>query len=79
MYLHVCMTVHDCVYIHVHVRAVVHYNTQSHLAPVQLTSIKLPGHDLGRSVVGAATAGAQELSVLHEVAEAKVGYLDIVL
>ena len=46
---------------------------------MQLTSIKLPGHDLGRSVVGAATAGAQELSVLHEVAEAKVGYLDVVL
>ena len=43
------------------------------------TCVKLSRHHLGGSVVWAATRGTQELSVCHEVAQSKVGNLDVVL
>ena len=43
------------------------------------TSIEFAGHNFWSGIVGTATAGPQKLSVLHEVAEAKVSNLDSVL
>jgi hypothetical protein len=44
-----------------------------------LTSIELPRDDFWCGIVRTTTAGAQELSILHQVAQSKVGYLDLIL
>ena len=47
--------------------------------PQPPTSIELAGHHFRSSVVGAATACPQELPILHQIAEPKVGNLDMVV